>query len=459
MNVVADEAGIDWIGCQVLVVVPRSHADLASSVVRRVRRAIQDDPLLVDMARVGVTVGPDDWTDDPDQVARVLRQELVSWTMSPAAVRASRIVFGILLLHDDLAEAERFIDTLAGTEAMSTLPVAFRSAALPAGTRPTDEPSAVPATPDGLDDVLELAILNAVTATAGEADATPAFSLTPAMVASLAAPAREPSRSGADPARVSTRSSDSRPVPVAEPVVTSIGDDGRGRSSLGMRRPLRRRRDRAANNIQAIDDLSVRARSVSIAYIILASEPVRLGRAEQRRRSDVAVGMAGRLLTRSRSDPMWHVRAFTADDRLGVVHPLPPGDRLARGDFPFRWGRYFDFYEVGRDVVDQIGREALSFRRRGVETLRVVVILLVGSCPEPGPDTVGRLAELSAIAETYWVAFGPDEARSDRLERLVARARVIDGHEDVTDELIRLVLATPSNEHPGLADPAGTGLV
>lgn len=140
MNVVADEAGIDWIGCQVLVVVPRSHADLASSVVRRVRRAIQDDPLLVDMARVGVTVGPDDWTDDPDQVARVLRQELVSWTMSPAAVRASRIVFGILLLHDDLAEAERFIDTLAGTEAMSTLPVAFRSAALPAGTRPTDEP-------------------------------------------------------------------------------------------------------------------------------------------------------------------------------------------------------------------------------------------------------------------------------------------------------------------------------
>ena len=161
--VVDDHLTEDWIGFLLLAVAPTSLMARVTDAVSDVERAIYGDPVLVDMARVGVPETPAPLDGDLDAVASGLHRDLVAWARSTARNPAPRFTFCVLVVHDDAEEAERLVHSLVATSVLSDLPIIFRIGNVT--TTPDDDIE--PGT-----DIARM-IHEAIDATAHEVDRTP----------------------------------------------------------------------------------------------------------------------------------------------------------------------------------------------------------------------------------------------------------------------------------------------
>ncbi|MTD54790.1 hypothetical protein [Amycolatopsis pithecellobii] len=431
-EIVTDEqVAADWVGCLVLAVAPKSHVDYVGDAIDRAESAIFGDPVLVDMARVVKAANPDPLGGDLDEIALTLYGELVGAATSPARIPAPRLAFCILLLHSNVSEAERLARDLAATSALSKLPIVFRVGGL------------APETSDEQVDITRM-ILDAATATAHEVDRTPGFCLDAGQLADLTTPrhAQPPRRPEPEPQallEVPIPEIDEEVPPAApEPEILAPRRVSRlaalGRVAAPVR-SLLTPRPVPASNIEVINELSARADSMSLLYLVQVSEPVRPSREQRNRRAEVALTLTHALRSGSGEIP-WYVRAFAAGRELHPGRPLPEPDLLRHKDFPQRWGEHPDLYEVIADLSESLSQDKASFVRRRRQPRQAVVVFLSGPAPDDGAELAQRLAELQAEAKTIWIS-GPKATVPARLTDI--GTDFLHYHEDLLDELLDII--------------------
>ena len=233
----------------------------------------------------------------------------------------------------------------------------------------------------------------------------------------------------------------------------------KGRAIVGRMKVPRSRPTLPTSNVDVIDDLSRRTDQVSMLYLVFVSGPVRPPKRQRTLRAEVAATLARTLLTDPPTDHnLWHIRTFTADRKLCPGNPLPEPEHLDHKQFPDRWGEHFDLYDIVGHIIESIERDRSSFERRGAQMARAIVILL-GSPPRTNSDDQARrLAHLATIAETIWITFDHDASVPEKLTAV--GAHFLRHHEDVSDELLRLITersadrTPPWHAGPPAADPA-----
>ncbi len=448
-----------WVGCLVLVVAAEPLSATAAEAVRQVEQLIYNDPVYLDASRVA-TPADDPLSGDLDTVAFRLYRDLVYWGASPARNPAPLATFCVLLVHPDPQESDRLVNALANTPRLGELPIIFRTANLAAPDSDGHEAD--------LSAELVPHIMDAIEATAHEVDRTAGFSLPAEQLARMAAstsvvpapqpafeeqPVEPPPEAPVVPAQapedlipaVSPASDLPVPTPARSPEsagriklsLTGLVPD----SVLDRSRELLARRKLPSSGVDVIEELSEHVNRVVLLYLVFASEPVKLPRAKRRARAEFACTLTHSLLAPADGtdrDP-WFVRTFSAGRKLNPGRPLSDPALLRYRDFPDQWGEHFDLFDASRDILDTMERDRSSFRRRDVEPVRTAVVFIAGSLPHIGEDIRTRLSALCSAATVTWVSFerGSTEEDEERFES--AGAQVFEHHEDLVDELRRVV--------------------
>jgi hypothetical protein len=210
------------------------------------------------------------------------------------------------------------------------------------------------------------------------------------------------------------------------------------RETLAIRSREREGRRVVPDRVALINDLSTHTAQLSLLYLVTVAEPTRPRKSVRKARTDLARDLAQALLRNDQNS--WYVRAFTAGTRLHPGAPLPGPDTLRDKDFPEPRSEHLDLFDVTGDVTDTLDLDASSFHRRDVRLARIVVLFLAGALPQLGEDTKPRLTALCEPATVIWVHSTPGGAdEADEEDFAAAGVAVVQSHEDILDELLRVV--------------------